>query len=113
MAPSPRAGRRLGACSSGVQNRRRTNYERIAISALRNGGTPVKKGFSACILAVLTASLISIAITPAYALGGCGPNRHRGWGGHCYWGGQHQSWCLRHTGHRAVPNGHGALVCYR
>jgi hypothetical protein len=60
---------------------------------------------------VLAAAVLSAAISPAFALGGCGPNRHRGWNGRCFWGGQHQNWCLRHTGHRAVPDGYGHLVC--
>jgi len=57
-------------------------------------------------VAILSTALTSAA-TPAFALGECGPNAHRGpWGG-CRWGGQNQAWCLRHTGHVAAfgPNG--------
>ena len=52
-------------------------------------------------VAILSTALTSAA-TPAFALGECGPNAHRGpWGG-CRWGGQNQAWCLRHTGHVAA-----------
>ncbi|MGO9544226.1 MAG: hypothetical protein ACLPPF_05470 [Rhodomicrobium sp.] len=63
-------------------------------------------------LAIL-ATTASSTITPAYALGGCGYNRHRSSvTGRCIWGGQNQAWCLRHTGHAAVYR-HGAWICYR
>jgi hypothetical protein len=61
---------------------------------------------------VMAATVLSTAISPAIALGGCGPNMHRGPGGRCYWGGQNQAWCLRHTGHPAVRVG-GEMICYR
>jgi hypothetical protein len=51
--------------------------------------------------------------TTAFALGGCGPNRHRNWAGRCVWGGQNEAWCLRHTGHRAVPGPDGTWICVR
>lgn len=63
-------------------------------------------------LAILAASALS-ATTPAFALGGCGPNGHRNWEGRCVWGGQNQAWCLRHTGHSAVPGPHGTWICIR
>ncbi|MGA7329087.1 MAG: hypothetical protein WBX25_32515 [Rhodomicrobium sp.] len=62
---------------------------------------------------VILATTASSAITPAFALGGCGPNRHRNWAGRCVWGGQNQAWCLRHTGHTAVPGPNGAWICIR
>jgi len=62
---------------------------------------------------VILATTASSAITPAFALGGCGPNRHRNWAGRCVWGGQNQAWCLRHTGHTAVPGPNGTLICIR
>jgi hypothetical protein len=71
----------------------------------------VKKISAALICGLLTASALSLAVTPAVALGGCGPNRHRGPGGHCVAGGQNQGWCKRHTGHVAHGNGHGQDVC--
>jgi hypothetical protein len=61
---------------------------------------------------ILSAALAS-AVTPAFALGGCGANMHRGPGGLCYWGGQNQAWCLKHTGHAAVRLPNGQMVCYR
>ena len=64
-------------------------------------------------VAILSAALSS-AVTPALALGGCGPNSHRSSvTGRCIWGGQNQAWCLRHTGRPAVRMPNGALVCIR
>ena len=48
---------------------------------------------------------------PAFALGGCGPNGHRNAWGYCVWGGQNQSWCLRHRGHVAAYGPHGTRWC--
>ena len=63
-------------------------------------------------VAILSTALTSAA-TPAFALGGCGPNAHRGpWGG-CRWGGQNQAWCLRHTGHVAAYGPYGTRWCIR
>jgi hypothetical protein len=62
-------------------------------------------------VAIAAATLSSVA--PAFALGGCGPNRHRNAWGRCVWGGQNQSWCLRVTGHRATYVGHGVWRCFR
>jgi hypothetical protein len=61
-------------------------------------------------IAIISATLSS-AITPAYALGGCGPNRHRNGWGQCVWGGQNQDWCLRTTGHPATRMPNGTLRC--
>ena len=59
-------------------------------------------------------STLSLAVAPAFALGGCGPDRHRSSvSGRCIWGGQNQAWCLRHTGHTAVRMPDGTMVCYR
>ena len=70
------------------------------------------KKLSAALLGVaILATALSWMATPASALGGCGPNRHRGpWGG-CRWGGQNQAWCLRHTGHVAAYGRHGTRWC--
>jgi hypothetical protein len=58
-------------------------------------------------LATIAISALSV-IEPAFALGGCGLNRHRSSvTGLCIWGGQDQSWCLKHTGHTAVRGPHG------
>jgi len=59
---------------------------------------------------VLSTALSSV-ITPAYALGGCGPNRHRNAMGECVWGGQNQNWCLRKTGHMATRMPDGTMRC--
>ncbi|HXT09049.1 MAG TPA: hypothetical protein VN715_19195 [Roseiarcus sp.] len=70
------------------------------------------KKFSAVFISGLFAAVLaSSAVAPAYALGGCGPNRHRGAGGRCVAGGQHQGWCKHHTGHVAHGNGRGRDVC--
>jgi len=63
--------------------------------------------------AAILAAALSSAVTPAYALGGCGPNGHRNAWGNCVWGGQNQDWCLRRTGHVATRMPNGNLVCFR
>ncbi|MFA5957727.1 hypothetical protein [Hyphomicrobium sp.] len=75
----------------------------------------MKKLFASLLgLAALLAVDLSYAVTPASALGGCGPNRHRSSvTGRCIWGGQNQAWCVRHTGYRAVRTPSGRLVCVR
>lgn len=50
--------------------------------------------------------------TPAFALGGCGPNGHRNYYGRCVFGGQRQDYCLRRTGHPAVRMPNGTLRCF-
>jgi hypothetical protein len=63
---------------------------------------------------VIISTALSSAVAPALALGGCGPNWHRSSvSGRCIWGGQNQSWCLRHTGRPAVRMPNGTLVCIR
>jgi hypothetical protein len=70
------------------------------------------KTLSAALLGVvILATALSWMATPASALGGCGPNRHRGPLGGCRWGGQNQAWCLRHTGHVAAYGRHGTRWC--
>ncbi len=63
--------------------------------------------------ALLGIVILSTTLTPAFALGGCGPNYHRNAWGYCVWGGQNQNWCLRHTGHRATYVGNGIWRCFR
>src|SRR5271154_4993326 len=60
---------------------------------------------------VIISATLSSAVSPAFALGGCGPNRHRNGWGQCVWGGQNQDWCLRTTGHRATRMPDGTLRC--
>jgi hypothetical protein len=69
------------------------------------------KKLSAVVLgiAILSAAMSSV-VTPAVALGGCGPNGHRAYG-HCVFGGQNQNWCLRKTGHTATRMPDGTLRC--
>ena len=70
--------------------------------------------FLATLLGVVILSTALSAVTPAFALGGCGPNRHRSSvTGRCIWGGQNQNWCVRHTGRAAVPGPNGTMVCVR
>jgi hypothetical protein len=71
----------------------------------------MKKISAVLISGLFVAGLASAAVSPAYALGGCGPNQHRGPGGKCVAGGQNQGWCKRHTGHVAHGDGHGKDVC--
>lgn len=73
----------------------------------------MKKLSMALVGGVLMSTLLATMITPADALGGCGPNRHRNGWGNCVWGGQNQGWCVRHTGHTAVRTPSGRMVCYR
>jgi hypothetical protein len=61
---------------------------------------------------MISATLLS-ATSPAFALGGCGPSRHRNGEGQCVLGGQNQDWCLRTTGHPATRMPNGTLRCLR
>ena len=71
------------------------------------------KTLKTVLFGVALSAILSSAITPAFALGGCGPNRHRNGYGECVWGGQNQAWCLRHTGHPAVHMPDGTMRCFR
>jgi hypothetical protein len=51
---------------------------------------------------VVISATLSSAVSPAFALGGCGPNRHRNGWGQCVWGGQNQDWCIENN----RPSGH-------
>ena len=55
----------------------------------------MKKLSTALLGAALFFSMLSSAVTPALALGGCGPNYHRGPNGGCVWGGQNEDYCMR------------------
>src|ERR1700677_2604093 len=79
----------------------------------RLGGDPMKKLSIKLLGIVLISATLSSAVTPVFALGGCGPNRHRNGWGECVWGGQNQDWCLRRTGHPATRMPNGTLRCYR
>jgi hypothetical protein len=71
------------------------------------------KKLSAALLGVVIISALSSAVTPAFALGGCGYNGHRNMAGACVWGGQNQGWCMRQTGHAATPGPNGTWICVR
>jgi len=74
----------------------------------------MKKASATLLGVVLISAALSSAVTPAFALGGCGPNRHRSSvTGQCIWGGQNQAWCVRHTGHPAVRMPNANLRCVR
>jgi hypothetical protein len=63
---------------------------------------------------VIVSTIVSSAVAPAFALGGCGPNRHRNSvTGRCIFGGQNQGWCMKHTGRAAVRAPNGNMVCIR
>jgi hypothetical protein len=82
------------------------------IRSIRQGLEETMKKLSMKLLGVVIISAtLSSAITPAFALGGCGPNRHRNGWGQCVWGGQNEDWCLRTTGHPATRMPNGTLRC--
>ncbi|WP_409566278.1 GCG_CRPN prefix-to-repeats domain-containing protein [Methylobacterium sp. J-070] len=60
----------------------------------------------------MTAAAITATVTPASALGGCGPNGHRNRFGYCVFGGQNQAFCMRTRGHPAVRMPNGTLRCF-
>jgi hypothetical protein len=63
------------------------------------------------LLGIMVLSSTVMAMEPAFALGGCGPNRHRNRAGVCVYGGQNQGNCMKRTGHTAVRYGNGRMVC--
>ena len=71
------------------------------------------KILKATLLGVIVSITALTSVSPAFALGGCGPNGHRGRWGRCVWGGQNQAWCIRHTGHPATRMPNGTMVCLR
>ena len=102
-----------------LSNRVQREEKRAERHLLRFGSTITcrlegfMKKLSAALFGVAILSAAASAVTPAFALGGCGPNFHRNWAGVCVWGGQNQAWCLRHTGHPAVRAPNGEMICYR
>ena len=73
----------------------------------------MKKLSVALLGAVLVSTALASAVSPASALGGCGPNAHRNGAGQCVFGGQNEDWCLRKTGHVATRMPDGTLRCIR
>jgi hypothetical protein len=60
---------------------------------------------------MVVSSALSFAVTPAFALGGCGKNGHRNGHGECVFGGQNQDYCIKKTGHPAVRMPNGTMRC--
>jgi hypothetical protein len=73
----------------------------------------ILKSLRTVLIGVAIAAATLSSVTPAFALGNCGFNRHRDAWGRCVWGGQNQDWCLRVTGHSATYVGHGVWRCFR
>jgi hypothetical protein len=71
----------------------------------------MKKPFATFLGATIISAALTSVTTPAFALGGCGPNGHRDGWGNCVFGGQNQNWCLRTKGHPAVRMPDGTLRC--
>ena len=101
----PDAGTTLDLTMAGTITRRSSataaKHAEVVLEKLR----PVLTG------AVIVSMVMASLATPAFALGGCGPNRHRGAFGLCVFGGQNQGSCLRRTGHVATRMPNGTLRC--
>ena len=69
------------------------------------------KTMQGALLGVVFLSSALWTMEPAYALGGCGPNRHRNGAGHCVFGGQKEGYCMKTHGHTAVRYANGRMVC--
>ena len=82
----------------------------IHYNGVKNGA--VMKKLSTVLFGVVILATAISSVTPAFALGGCGPNRHRNGWGYCVWGGQNEDWCLRKTGHTATRMPNGTLHCF-
>ncbi|RBP09662.1 hypothetical protein DFR50_1216 [Roseiarcus fermentans] len=70
----------------------------------------MKRVQSGILGAVIAAAIVS-ALTPAFALGGCGRNFHRNAAGVCVRGGQNEDYCLRTRGHTATRMPDGRMRC--
>jgi hypothetical protein len=66
---------------------------------------------SAVIAGLAIVSALASAVTPALALGDCGPNRHRNAAGVCVAGGQNEDYCMKKTGHAATRMPNGTMRC--
>jgi hypothetical protein len=71
----------------------------------------MKTFFATLLAAFILAAALSPVADPAFALGNCGPNRHRNGYGQCVFGGQNQNWCARRTGHPATRMPNGTMRC--
>ena len=95
-----------------------SNYRAAAVRRRKRGAMIINTRFvmktlsAALVVIAIASAALPAAVTPARALGGCGPNSHRSSvTGRCIWGGQNQGWCLAHTGHPAVRMPNGTMVC--
>ena len=61
--------------------------------------------------AVVFSAALSLAVTPAFALGGCGPNFHRDANNNCVPGGQNEDYCMATKGHPATRMPNGTMAC--
>jgi hypothetical protein len=71
------------------------------------------KTLKAALFGVVIFSGAISTVSPAFALGDCGPNRHRDPAGKCVAGGQDEDFCLKRTGHKAERMPDGTLRCVR
>ena len=69
------------------------------------------KRLSTAAAGIAILATVASSVTPAFALGGCGPNGHRDQWNHCVFGGQNQAFCLKTKGHPAVRMPDGTLRC--
>jgi hypothetical protein len=71
------------------------------------------KTLKAALFGVVVLSAAISMVSPAFALGDCGPNRHRNAAGECVAGGQNEDFCLKKTGHKAERMPDGTLRCVK
>lgn len=71
----------------------------------------MKKSWLALLGAIVLSITLSSAVSPAFALGGCGQNQHRDSNGKCVAGGQREGYCLKTEGHTATREANGKVVC--
>jgi hypothetical protein len=71
----------------------------------------MKKSWLALLGVVVLSTTLPSVVSPAFALGGCGQNRHRDAHGKCVWGGQREGYCLKTHGHTATHEQNGKVVC--
>ena len=70
------------------------------------------KRFSLALLgAVVLSATLSLAVSPAFALGDCAANYHPNENGKCVFGGQNEDYCLKTKGHPATRMPNGTMVC--
>jgi hypothetical protein len=71
----------------------------------------MKKFWLALLGAVVLSTALPVAVSPAFALGGCGKNQHRASNGQCVSGGQNEDYCLKTKGHPSTRMPNGRMVC--